>query len=160
MTAEPARPARSPARRVRRRTARAIPVWKSSRRRTAGRAEASRPSGPAFARLMLRRHGEVLVNPRHRYDQQASLAVSREHDLAVLSAFEHTFQAVEPKPGLRAVFAMAADTRGLKYGPDVLGKSDVLLSGGRWEFGEVEFVDVDLVARQEGTPGGGKRQQS
>ena len=66
-------------------------------------------------------------------------ALSGNDDLAILTALQHCFQAVEAQLGFVAFLAMATEARRFKEWSDVLGVGDILLGRGGGEFTEIRL---------------------
>ena len=105
----------------------------SARRPIRRTAPCAGPAGPAelAARLRLGRHGCLIVDLCGRDNQQTLLAGAGNDDFAVLTAFEHRFEAVEAQFAFLPFFAMASETRGFEKRADVFGVSQAFLVRGR-----------------------------
>ncbi len=93
-------------------------------------------------------HGHIVVDLSGRRDQQNLLAITGNHDFAILAAFERGIEAVQPQIALCPFLSVTSKTRGLQERANVFRVSKVLFVGGGREFAEVQLGDVPLVGGQ------------
>jgi hypothetical protein len=98
-------------------------------------------------------HRDLVIDLRDRSDQHALFAVAYNHHLAVLTAFEHGFKVVQPQITPLPFLTMAAKTRGLEEGTDVLRVSYVLFVGRRRQLAEVKAANIPFVSGSGGPTG-------